>query len=372
MQQYRLRNIGWKTGITLLLAGFAACSKMDTPYKDFIKGSVIYIGSADSVKVHPGKNRIQLSWLLSDPMATHAKVYWNNRSDSLEVPLKSTGGIDSVNVMLKDLPEGAYSFDIYTYDDKGHSSVRVSAVGYSYGDNYIGSLLPRPVTSAMYEAGDVNILWGGADETVVRNEFSYTDTLGVAHQVYIYPDSAHTLLKGYDFEAQRTLQYKTLYLPDPMSIDTFYTPGETMEVTTMVEYDKSAWTAEAVDYDVPSGRVPQNTLDNNPKTVWHMDKTHSYPHHITVDMKTVNEINGLSYMQRAPLDGAAKQVEIEISTDNASWESLGVFTLENSADKKFLELANAVSCRYFRITFNSDYKNGQFTAIAELGAYKRE
>lgn len=359
-------------GMVLLWLGFGSCSKMDSTYKGFIRGSITYVGSADSVEIHSGMNRLELSWIVFDPSATDAKIYWNNKSDSLDVPMQISGESDTIKVTLDNLPEGSYSFDIYLFDDKGNSSVKASAVGEVYGDEYISSLLARPIKSALFDDGIVHISWGTADETVIGTEVTYQDALNVVHVVTVPVDSLFTLLENFDFNARDTFRYRTLYLPDSVSIDTFYSASEIVTVTgPPVEYDRSDWTAPAEDYDVPSGRVPQNTLDNKTSTVWHMDKSHTYPHHITIDMHAINMVNGFTFIQRTPLNGAAQLIEIEISSDDQAWESLGAFTLENNGDKQFLELLQPVSFRYFRVTIKSDYKSGEFTAIAEIGAFKR-
>ena len=356
----------------MALLCLSACSKMDATYKNFIKGSIVYVGSADSLQIHSGKNRLQLSWIVFDPTATGAKIYWNNKSDSLDVPMHISGESDTIMVSLDDLPEGSYSFDIYLYDDKGNTSVKASAVGEVYGDEYIESLLARPITSALYDNGTVEINWGTADETVIGTEVTYLDSAGLTHVVRVSVDSLVTVLEKFDFSVRDTFGYRTLYVPDSISIDTFYSAYQTIKVTgPPIEYDRADWTAPEEDYDVPSGRLPANTLDGKTSTVWHMDKTHSYPHHITIDMHTENVINGFTFIQRTPLDGAAQLIEIETSLDGQSWESLGAFTLENKGEKQFLELLDPVSIRYFRVTFKSDYKSGNFTAIAEIGAYKR-
>lgn len=144
----------------LLLLLLSACSKMDDTYKQFIaQGEIPYAGAVDSVKVFPGKNRLQLSWLLTDPQVTKAKIYWNNQSDSLDMVIKRVNEVDTVNVILSPMPEGAYSFDIYTFDDEGNKSIKVSTTGQVYGDRYTSSLLPRPVKSAIYSDGAVSITW---------------------------------------------------------------------------------------------------------------------------------------------------------------------------------------------------------------------
>jgi hemerythrin superfamily protein len=63
-----------------------------------------------------------------------------------------------------------------------------------------------------------------------------------------------------------------------------------------------------------------------------------------------------------------KLVEIEVSNDKTIWESLGSYTLLSTADKQFIELTETA---YFRVIVRSDYKNSNFTALAEVGVYKR-
>jgi Domain of unknown function/F5/8 type C domain len=358
----------------LLLLLLTACSKMDDTYKKFIeKGEITYAGAVDSVKVFPGKNRLQLSWLLTDPQVTKAKIYWNNKSDSLDVVMKRVYEVDTIKVILSPLPEGAYSFDIYTFDDSGNKSIKVSTTGQVYGEKYVSSLLPRPVKSALYANGKVAITWGSADSHVTATKLTYTDATGTLQRVTVPVDSGTTTLSDFDF-AIPSFEYATEYRPDTSAIDLFYTDDETVAVKgPPLEYAKNKWTATASDYDEPSGRGPANAIDNNPATVWHMSKVAglTYPHTISVDMGLENAVYGFTFIQRTPLDGPLKLVEIEVSSDKTTWTSLGSFTLLSTADKQFIELTETANFRYFRVIVRSDYKNSNFTALAEVGVYKR-
>lgn len=361
--------------LVALLLLFAACSKMDDTYKEFIKnGEIPYAGSVDSVKVFPGDKRIKLSWLVSDPRVTKTKIYWNNNSDSMDIVLKRQYDVDSVSVILAPMAEGAYSFDIFTFDEEGNKSIKVSTTGQVYGERYVSSLLPRPVKSALYSDGQVAISWGSADTHVTGTKIRYTDADGIIQQVTVPVDSNNTLLPNFNFSDNNDLAYTTVYLPDSSAIDLFETAYETIPVKgPPVEYAKTGWTATASDFDEPSGRGPANAIDNKSSTVWHMSKVAglTYPHTITVDMGTVNPAYGFTFIQRTPLDGPLKLIEIEVSNDQATWEALGSFTLASTADKQYVELTDAVSFRYFRVIVRSDYKNGNFTALAEVGVYKR-
>ncbi|HVI45148.1 MAG TPA: DUF4998 domain-containing protein [Chitinophaga sp.] len=361
--------------IVLLLVLLSACSKMDDSYKQFIaNGEIPYAGAVDSVKVFPGKNRLQLSWLLTDPQVTRAKIYWNNKSDSLEVTTKRMYEVDTVNVILSPLAEGPYTFDIYTFDDKGNKSIRVSTTGQVYGDRYISSLLPRPVKSAIYANGKVSITWGSADTRVTATQIRYTNTGGSEQRVTVPVDSVTTTLSNFAFSPTAAFDYTTEYKPDTSAIDLFYSAYETVAVKgPPKEYVKSGWTATATDFDEPSGRGPAFSIDDNPTTAWLMSKISgvTYPHTITVDMGAMNLVYGITFIQRTPLDGPLKLVEIEMSNDKTTWEPLGAYTLAAVADKQYIDLSNAVSFRYFRVIARSDYKNGGTSALAEVGVYKR-
>lgn len=357
--------------------GLVGCSKMDATYHNFWKdGKKVYPSSVDSINVFSGKNRIKMILIIpGSTSVTKAKIYWNNKTDSVKVPIQQDekAGKDTIEVMLNNLPEGFYSFDIYTYDDKGNRSVVTNAIGHAYGDNYSSSLLSRLIKSAIYINNTVTIVWNDpADKTSIGAEILYKKTGGDSQRLFISPSEDTTFLADMVFNSGDVILSRTLYVPDSTSIDTFYTAYDTVKIMgSRVEYDRESWTALAEDYDVPSGRVPQNVLDGKTSSVWHMDKTHSYPHHITIDMHATNQVNGFYFIQRTPLNGAAKLIMIEVSSDNQNWESLSPFTLENNGDKQFIELPEAITFRYLKVTFKSDYKGGDFTAIAEIGAYKR-
>src|SRR3546814_10319167 len=76
----------------------ASCGEMDEIHRDFYEdGEIIYPGKADSLKAYPGRYRLGLSWLiLADPKATRAKIFWNNRQDSLEMDMVRTSHTDTV------------------------------------------------------------------------------------------------------------------------------------------------------------------------------------------------------------------------------------------------------------------------------------
>jgi len=213
-----------------LLAGLAAmyaCSKMEDYTKEFTRGGeTVYTGRADSIKVYPGRNRIGLSWLLlSDPSIVQCKVFWNDRADSVTIPVKRTSAIDTVKVILDKMNEKAYTFDIYTYDAMGHSSVKVDTIGLVYGDLYAGSLFNRPLKTLAFSADTARLEWSGASAQCVKVHIRYTGVSGQEHAVTVWPTDRMTKLP--DLKKGSSFEYRTSYLPAKLALDTFHTSYET-------------------------------------------------------------------------------------------------------------------------------------------------
>lgn len=211
--------------VSLLLV---ACSKSDE-YKDlFLKGGEIrYAGKLDSVQTLSGRSRVWIKGIITaDPNVSKAKVYWNNKKDSLEVPIVRTANADTVYAKINNLNEGVYSFLIFTFDNKGNASVPVTTVGKVYGANYESGLLNRTIENTVITAGNLVITWGTVSPTSGINsvELSFIDVNNILQNLKI-PASVKTstLLK---YKKGTAVTYRTVYKPDLLSIDLFYSKYE--------------------------------------------------------------------------------------------------------------------------------------------------
>ncbi|HMR18981.1 MAG TPA: DUF4998 domain-containing protein [Sphingobacterium sp.] len=370
-------------GSVLLALVFAVggCSKMDNTYKQFLEdGMKVYIGKVDSIYVYPGNKRLQLGWLPpSDPKTTKARVYWNNGLDSVDVPITRTEGRkDTIKVMLNDFAEGTYVFDIYTLDNHGRKSLKTEVVARVYGDNYKSSLLSRPIDSyEMTDDDELRIMWGTApDLAVYGSQLVYEDSNGDIKTLFIPGDEAVTYMPSF---VPQTIAHRTVYLPTPLAIDTFYTDYSSLRIKGKpIELSKAGWTAETSSFDDRSGanyRPGSNAIDGNPTTIW-VNKTTAptnvYPHTITVDMKTVyDDLEGFAIITRVG-DAAARPKTVELSTseDGENWTLHVIVDLENSGDKQFIALPQPVSAQFFRVHATASYSGGNI-ALAEIGMYYR-
>ncbi|MEO6523721.1 MAG: DUF4998 domain-containing protein [Mucilaginibacter sp.] len=152
----------------------SSCGKQDDSYKEFLAGGEkVYTGRADGLLAYSGNGRVLLSWLLvSDPKITKCKVFWNNKTDSSVVSVQKTSNVDTVKVTLNNLIEGAYTFQVYTYDNAGHSSIKSEVIGTVYGNTYAASIANRPINNATYNATTKKVLinWFGISSQAVKVE----------------------------------------------------------------------------------------------------------------------------------------------------------------------------------------------------------
>src|SRR5690606_6290460 len=104
--------------------GVESCKKMDD-YKQYIadKPVITYTGKIDSVKVFSGNNRVVVQGLLTaDPKIVEARIYWDNRRDSLVLPIQRSADVDTIRAEITNLEDRIYNFDIVTYDNQGNKS----------------------------------------------------------------------------------------------------------------------------------------------------------------------------------------------------------------------------------------------------------
>ena len=223
------RYIKYALGVIILSTLVIACTKLKDTYKDFVgTGEIYYPGKADSLTAYPGRNRIGLSWLLiSDPKITKSTLYWNNKADSLVIPVVKGSGIDTIRTIIHPMAEGTYTFEVYTYDNKGNRSVKVETIANVYGNNYDISLVNRPLKSAaMNTTADTALLeWFPASLQHVAVDLRYKNQSGDSVFITVPPDSLKIRLPK--FKKAESFVYRSLYKPEKKAIDTFYTAYET-------------------------------------------------------------------------------------------------------------------------------------------------
>lgn len=395
MRRYYLKYLLY----IIFIGNLIACSEMDATYKDLIKdGETKYPGRADSVQTMPGNERIKLAWWLSaDPSVTSVKIFWNNKRDSLEVPVTYKGEPQKMSVIIENLTESKHNFIINTYDDAGNRSVMVEVQGEAFGPIYESSLMNRPVLDLRLVDYMGYIEWGNVQNSI-GTKLIYLNKLGSENTLFIPFEENITVIS--DIKPGSQIQYRTMYLPDPTAIDTFYTDVESMQVPQFSELGKDKFTKVVLPTDNTTKYAAANSMeslwDNNISTFYYTGKNTGIPTWFTFDLGQTARLGKVRYNQRSTPASIqwggsnAKQFEIwgiaETPPTDGSWNNwtklldvtsikpsglpLGQVTDEDQvvviAGEVFTFQADSPPVRYIRIKVNSTWGNTQMFHIAEL------
>ena len=328
-------NIACIILISLIVAG---CRKEDA-YKDFVKGgSIIYPGKPLALKALAGKNRAKLTWVVIDAKVSRYKILWNNGLDSLEVPAVNTGETaDTVNVIVENLPEDNYLFEVVSFDNNGNKSIKEEVTAKVYGEEYIGTLLNRAIKRSGSMSGTADIYWGTPEQSDVGVEVKYTDNAGLVHNVKVAKTDTLTSLPDYKNGTQ--FSYRTLFLPDTLSFDTvstaFFSPPAPEITYPLISSSTFKPYILPTDATTAWGWTLPMLWDNNTAegSGFHTPDV-AMPAHFTIDLGIVTSLHEIKVWQRAATlydAGNLRNFEIWGSTSPAAdgsfsgWTKLGVF-----------------------------------------------
>ena len=247
-----------------------ACSDMDEmdEYKRYTNGREIsYTEKMDSVNVFAGRNRAQLQGIVNaDPKITNFRVYWNSKNDSITVPVERSQGIDTLSVIIDNLQENIYNFEVRTFDDEGNQSIPVYITGNVYGERYQESLGNRRYISHSLIGSNLTIDYASMDLSsgVIGTEIAYENAEGGQSEFFVPIDSTNVILD--DFLGGSTYSYRTLFVPEENAIDTFYTAYDEFtpqfQITDPPYFTNASFPFESIAYDGARWGTPAGWIHN--------------------------------------------------------------------------------------------------------------
>jgi len=230
------------------ILGFSSCDSQSDIYKDYIvPNGLVYPGPAQHAMAYPGNKRVKIAWLRgTDPRIKKARIFWNNYTDSVELPVEAD--MDTVSYVIDPINENTYSFMIHTYDEEGNKSIPIELLGTVYGDNYRSLLTNRLLKSTYYDGQDVKLNWGTVESSEVGILLNWTDINGKSQTTKVDTSDTETLLSNFDIN--KPLSYSTSYKPDSLAIDVFQAAAIETMIDPVILIPKSTWGVKTMPGDV--------------------------------------------------------------------------------------------------------------------------
>ncbi|MEJ5146841.1 discoidin domain-containing protein [Sphingobacterium sp. MYb388] len=140
------------------------------------------------------------------------------------------------------------------------------------------------------------------------------------------------------------------------------------------EYNKANWSIVAVSSEETQAESGQavHLIDGDKTTQWVSRWTganSTHPHFFTIDMGASKPVNRFTFVQRSG-GSKPKNIQIQVSTNNSTWQNAGSFVLPDAAGPAYVTLPNSLTFRYFKVTISSATDGTQWAALNEVGTYQ--
>lgn len=361
------------------ISALSSCDDFMDVHKEYIEGGeIIYAPKPDTISFVAGKDRILFHCrTYNAPNVKSVDVYWNDGLDSLIIPVSLGSGYDSLDVVLDNMQEKSYTFNVHMTDHFGHKSLPVTNFGSSYGVSYQSTLNDRRIKGiSLFDTGGV-IDWYSSMEGLVRNEIRYTRKDGT--EALVCMSAKEYAVTCADIQPGSTFKYRSLYIPEEEAIDTFATAWKTHEEAFPSEYkfDRTNWAVLAVSDETASdGGGKDALIDDKLDTWWHSNYTDGdtpLPHWAVIDMMSPKDMSKVEIYRRSGTTDT-KSVEFYIGNspdaNAADWVRLatGVFGEGDRLELLIPESMNTNQGRYLKILL-PDSNREPFINIAEVYIY---
>ncbi len=342
--------------IALIATGIYSCKDMMEFHQEYIKnGEIVYLSKVDSIVSYAGKNRIQLSGYLKNAYNVNKIiVYWDNRADSMIFDYSKTKDLDSLNLVIPNLQEKSYIFDLYTRNNEGNSSIKVSIAGTAYGDLFRSSLTPRTNNGFKFEGNQLKALWLSADPLERGTLVTYTTEAEGEKTLLLSPDSTSITLV--DRKPGTPFSYQSIYVPEMAAIDTFYSAKTTAAISYEGKVSKAGWTITGFDTEEPAEGAPNGlvsaVIDDNLNSFWHSQwsgGSPGFPHWFSIDMGKEVVISSIEVFRRQGNSGGQTKHQFFYSNNGTDWTDFGTFAMNATTNdgQKFTNGANPTA-RYIK------------------------
>ena len=180
-----------------------SCDDMNSIHQEYLdRGARVYIAIPLDVSALSGLERAEVTWSQQpDPRIYETRIFWNNRQDSVTVPVNR---VDSVTRHIVSLPEGGHLLEVANFSRGGHhSSLMRTVFVQTFGDNFRVTLVNRAIQNAVIQPDSSIVLtWSVIDDAVgatwiVGTYLTYENRYGEVVTVFIEADQRTVTLTDF-------------------------------------------------------------------------------------------------------------------------------------------------------------------------------
>lgn len=207
---------------------YSSCDKMRDIHTNFVKdGEIVYSVAPDTLITSAGNLRIQIKlFVYNGTNIQKCIVEWEDNQERFQesVDVSFNKYIDSVSIIIDNLKEKSYIFKVYNVDKYGNRSIKKQVIGTAYGKNYEKTLLNRDFISTVRDYDNLIINWIPAVEGAFETEMEYLNSFNESISKILSIEHDRDTL--FNFPIGGSFSYRTAFMPEPLAIDTFYSPLE--------------------------------------------------------------------------------------------------------------------------------------------------
>lgn len=373
------------------LAVFVSCEDIVNVHNDYVDGEVVYAPmTGNPITFLGGLGRIEANCIVSNGVNLKSIDFsWNNGEStySYDVEGKCTTGIDTLKIMLENMPEGSYSFTVKTKDVFGNQSLPTEGIGTSYGDDYASSV--KVATLSDYRDGEwdyVENANGGvngnvyftsypAGSTAFKTEIQYQKSDGTLAVETVSGNS----LKLNDFKPGTYPKTRSYNKPEENAIDEVVSDWRESSVPLPYVYRMYCgdWTAKAIGY-YNDNMSPDKAINDNTDDYWGFidpedNDQDCYPHWLIIDLGRERQIEGFNIYndEGSEHDGAAYIGNSD--NPNGAWENIWTGLLDTGWNHRWTWVRQQTcltgmnkKARYLKVEAISPRGNDLITCIYEV------
>jgi len=371
---------------------------MDSIHEEYLNGEIIYAGKLDTLKVRPGYYRAQLEGY-TQFLGTSNQIIIEFDDEMLSFPIAENLS-DIYSVIIEELDEGSYEFDVYTQDPNGNLSISQTVSGNVIGDEFILDQNPREVLDYSFEpeGNYVNFYGNAESEFVIYTLLDYENEEDeIVRDTLFFEDNRVKLI---NLKPLGSMQTTSVIQSGLNGIDSIaLEPQEyTLPDLPYTELNKDFIRLVHMPSDNPgtfNGANPDQYLFDGDGSFNGVDLysfhsgPSSMPHHFTVDLgvktdlrkvklnmldPSINSSNNITEVQiwgRDNLNFAETSSSDEIEFINASWQLLYEGNVDglNEQTSSFIIPQASSLMRYIRVRVTESVGNdsAQFTELSFYG-----